>query len=152
MKCRIRRAYQLPRADGETIATVAQSLGFCDQSNFTHHVHEHTGRRPAAAVAAWRGTGPITPAFMQRPRCSWPGTAGSESTAESSRRSTKNSSPEGFIGPEQAVAFEGLYAQRLDADYGDFVDIPREQVANTPETARRFVAAMQTAVDASGRG
>jgi hypothetical protein len=50
------------------------------------------------------------------------------------------------------VAFEGLYAQRLDADYGDFVDIPREQVANTPETARRFVAAMQTAVDASGRG
>lgn len=24
--------------------------------------------------------------------------------------------PEGFVGPEQAVAFEGLYAQRLDAD------------------------------------
>jgi uncharacterized protein (UPF0332 family) len=60
--------------------------------------------------------------------------------------------PEGFVGPEQAVAFEGLYAQRIDADYGDFVDIPREQVANTLETARRFVAAMQAAVDASGRG
>jgi len=46
-----------------------------------------------------------------------------------------------------AVSFDGLYAQRLDADYGDFVDIPREQVANTLETARRFVAAMQTAVE-----
>jgi uncharacterized protein (UPF0332 family) len=60
--------------------------------------------------------------------------------------------PEGFVSPEQALAFEGLYAQRLDADYGDFVDIPCEQVANTLETARRFVAAMQAAVDASGRG
>jgi uncharacterized protein (UPF0332 family) len=60
--------------------------------------------------------------------------------------------PEGFVGPEQAVAFEGLYAQRLDADYGDFIDIPREQVVNTLETARRFVAAMQAAVEASGRG
>lgn len=59
--------------------------------------------------------------------------------------------PEGFLAPEQAVAFEGLYAQRLDADYGDFVDIPREQVANTLETARRFVAAMQAALAASGR-
>jgi len=59
--------------------------------------------------------------------------------------------PEGFVGPEQAVAFEGLYAQRLDADYGDFLDIPREQVVNTLETARRFVAAMQAAIDASGR-
>ena len=59
--------------------------------------------------------------------------------------------PEGFVGPEQAVAFEGLYAQRLDADYGDFLDIPHEQVVNTLETARRFVAAMQAALDASGR-
>jgi uncharacterized protein (UPF0332 family) len=59
--------------------------------------------------------------------------------------------PEGFLAPEQAVAFEGLYAQRLDADYGDFLDIPREQVANTLETARRFVAAMQVASDAAGR-
>lgn len=59
--------------------------------------------------------------------------------------------PEGRVGPEQAVAFEGLYAQRLDADYGDFLDIPREQVANTLETARRFVAAMQAAIDASAR-
>jgi uncharacterized protein (UPF0332 family) len=59
--------------------------------------------------------------------------------------------PEGFLAPEQAVAFEGLYAQRLDADYGDFVDIPREQVVNTLETARRFVAAMQVAIDAAGR-
>ena len=55
--------------------------------------------------------------------------------------------PEGFLAPEQAVAFEGLYAQRLDADYGDFVDIPREQVLNTLETARRFVAAMQAILD-----
>lgn len=60
--------------------------------------------------------------------------------------------PQGFVGPEQAVAFEGLYAQRLDADYGDFLDIPREQVANTLETARRFVAAMQAAIDSSGGG
>jgi hypothetical protein len=59
--------------------------------------------------------------------------------------------PEGFVGPEQAVAFEGLSAQRLDADYGDFLDIPREQVANTLETVRRFVAAMQAAIDASAR-
>jgi uncharacterized protein (UPF0332 family) len=60
--------------------------------------------------------------------------------------------PQGFVGPEQAVAFEGLYAQRLDADDGDFLDIPREQVANTLATARRFVAAMQAAIDSSGGG
>lgn len=54
--------------------------------------------------------------------------------------------PEGILSPELAVSFDGLYAQRLDADYGDFVDIPREQVANTLETARRFVAAMVSAV------
>jgi len=54
--------------------------------------------------------------------------------------------PEGFLAPEQALAFEGLYAQRLDADYGDFLDIPREQVANSLETARRFVAAMKIAL------
>lgn len=54
--------------------------------------------------------------------------------------------PEGFLAPEQALAFEGLYAQRLDADYGDFLDIPREQVANSLETARRFVAAMKVAL------
>jgi uncharacterized protein (UPF0332 family) len=53
--------------------------------------------------------------------------------------------PEGVLAPELAVSFDGLYAQRLDADYGDFVEIPREQVANTLETARRFVAAMQAA-------
>jgi uncharacterized protein (UPF0332 family) len=57
--------------------------------------------------------------------------------------------PEGVLAPEQAVAFDGLYAQRLDADYGDFVDIPPEQVANTLTTARRFVAAMQTALAAA---
>jgi len=57
--------------------------------------------------------------------------------------------PEGFLAPEQAVAFEGLYAQRLDADYGDFVDIPREQVANSLETARRFVEAMKIALEAA---
>ncbi len=34
----------------------------------------------------------------------------------------------------------------LDADYGDFIDIPQEQVTNTLETARRFVAAMQVAI------
>lgn len=55
--------------------------------------------------------------------------------------------PEGFLAPEQAVAFDGLYSQRLDADYGDFVDIPREQVLNTLETARRFVVAMQAALN-----
>lgn len=55
--------------------------------------------------------------------------------------------PEGWLAPEQAVAFEGLYSQRLDADYGDFIDIPREQVLNTLETARRFVAAMQAALE-----
>jgi uncharacterized protein (UPF0332 family) len=60
--------------------------------------------------------------------------------------------PAGFLAPEQAVAFEGLYAQRLDADYGDFLDIPREQVLNTLETARGFMAAMQAALDAAGRG
>ena len=58
---------------------------------------------------------------------------------------------EGFLAAEQAVAFEGLYAQRLDADYGDFLDIPREQVENTLATARRLVAAMQLAVDATRR-
>jgi uncharacterized protein (UPF0332 family) len=58
---------------------------------------------------------------------------------------------EGFLAAEQTVAFEGLYAQRLDADYGDFLDIPREQVENTLATARRFVAAMQSAVDATRR-
>jgi uncharacterized protein (UPF0332 family) len=55
--------------------------------------------------------------------------------------------PEGVLAAEQAVAFDGLYAQRLDADDGDFVDIPHEQVVNTPETARSFVAAMQTALE-----
>ena len=59
--------------------------------------------------------------------------------------------PEGVLSPELAVSFDGLYAQRLDADYGDFIDIPREQVANTLETARRFVAAMQTAVEGHPR-
>jgi uncharacterized protein (UPF0332 family) len=49
---------------------------------------------------------------------------------------------EGHVAPELAVAFDGLYAQRLDADYGDFVEIPREQVDNTLATARRLVAAM----------
>lgn len=44
---------------------------------------------------------------------------------------------------EQAVVFDGLYAQRLDADYGDFLDIPHEQVLNTLETAMRFVAALE---------
>lgn len=58
--------------------------------------------------------------------------------------------PEGFVRPEQAIAFDGLYAQRLDADYGDFLDIPREQVANTLQTARGFVTAMRAAL-ASGR-
>jgi len=32
--------------------------------------------------------------------------------------------PEGLLAPELAVSFDGLYAQRLDADYGDFIDIP----------------------------
>ena len=59
--------------------------------------------------------------------------------------------PEGVLSPELAVSFDGLYAQRLDADYGDFIDIPREQVANTLETARRFVAAMQTALRGNGQ-
>ena len=39
-----------------------------------------------------------------------------------------------------------LKRQRLEADYGDFIDIPREQVANTLETARRIVGAMQVAI------
>lgn len=52
---------------------------------------------------------------------------------------------EGHVTPELAVAFDGLYAQRLDADYGDFLEIPREQVDNTLATARRFVAAMRLA-------
>jgi len=51
--------------------------------------------------------------------------------------------PEGALAPEQAVAFDGLYAQRLDADSGDFLEIPHEQVINTVETARRFVAALE---------
>ena len=54
--------------------------------------------------------------------------------------------PEGLLRAEQAVAFDGLYAQRLDADYGDFVDIPAEQVKNTLDTARDFVAAMRAAI------
>lgn len=54
--------------------------------------------------------------------------------------------PEGVLAPEQAVAFDGLYAQRLDADYGDFLDIPHEQVLNTLETATRFVAALEAAL------
>ncbi len=54
--------------------------------------------------------------------------------------------PEAVLAPELAVSFDGLYAQRLDADYGDFINIPREQVANTREAARRFGAAMQTAI------
>ena len=63
----------------------------------------------------------------------------------SSRQSTRTWCLRAFA-PELAVSFDGLYAQRLDADYGDFIDIPREQVANTLETARRFVAAMQVAI------
>lgn len=46
---------------------------------------------------------------------------------------------------------DGLCAQRLDADYGDFIDIPREQVANTLATARRFVAAMESAARGNAR-
>ncbi|MFM9026187.1 MAG: HEPN domain-containing protein [Planctomycetaceae bacterium] len=57
--------------------------------------------------------------------------------------------PAGFLAAEQAVAFDGLFAQRLDADYGDFLDIPREQVVNTLETARRFVASMRAALAVS---
>lgn len=59
--------------------------------------------------------------------------------------------PEGTLTPELAASFDGLYAQRLDADYGDFVDIPREQVANTLATARRFVAAMESALRGGAR-
>jgi hypothetical protein len=47
---------------------------------------------------------------------------------------------------QQAVAFDGLHTQRLDADGGDFVDTPHEQVVNTLETARGFVAAVHTAL------
>lgn len=54
MKCRVRRACQLLRAEGETIATVSRTLGFCDQSNFTHHFHQHTGRTPREFL---RGSG-----------------------------------------------------------------------------------------------
>lgn len=55
--------------------------------------------------------------------------------------------PEGILSAEQAMALDGLYAQRIDADYGDFVDIPREHVVTTLETAHRFVSAMQPAIE-----
>jgi len=49
------------------------------------------------------------------------------------------------------VPAEDRLAADADADYGDCVDIPREQVANTLETARRFVAAMETVVHGHAR-
>ena len=54
----------------------------------------------------------------------------------------------GGVEPAVAVAVDD---DLIPSDYGDFVDIPREQVVNTLETARRFVAAMQVAIDAAGR-
>lgn len=50
---------------------------------------------------------------------------------------------EASIAVSLAMAFEGLYAQRLDADYGDFLDIPTEQVDHALQQAAQFVQAMQ---------
>jgi len=57
----------------------------------------------------------------------------------------------GTADDRRRIPAEDRLAAAADADYGDFVDIPREQVANTLETARRFVAAMETAVQGHAR-
>ena len=48
MKGRIRLACMALRNGIGTIATIANELGFCDQSNFTLHFRRHTGQTPAA--------------------------------------------------------------------------------------------------------
>ena len=50
MKCRIRAASEALWAGNEPIIAISQRLGFCDQSNFTHHFRRHTGLTPAAAL------------------------------------------------------------------------------------------------------
>jgi AraC-like DNA-binding protein len=50
MKCRIRAASEALRAGNEPIIAISQRLGFCDQSNFTHHFRRHTGLTPAASL------------------------------------------------------------------------------------------------------
>jgi AraC-like DNA-binding protein len=47
MKCRIRAACEALRGDAEPILSIAQRLGFCDQSNFTQHFRRHTGLPPS---------------------------------------------------------------------------------------------------------
>ena len=46
MKCRIRKSCELLKDGRETISSIANMLGFCDQSNFNRHFRQHIGKSP----------------------------------------------------------------------------------------------------------
>jgi AraC-like DNA-binding protein len=46
MKCRIRKSCELLRDGRQTISSIANMLGFCDQSNFNRHFRQHIGKSP----------------------------------------------------------------------------------------------------------
>jgi len=50
MKCRIRSACARLQQGDESIAVIADELGFCDQSNFTRHFRQHAGLTPRKFV------------------------------------------------------------------------------------------------------
>ncbi|MEY5026257.1 MAG: hypothetical protein RLZZ244_1785 [Verrucomicrobiota bacterium] len=51
MKCRIRAACEALRVAQTSIAQIAHSLGFCDQSSFTDQFRRHTGQTPGQFLA-----------------------------------------------------------------------------------------------------
>lgn len=54
MKLRVQAACEALQRDDATIAEVARSLGFCDQSAFTQHFHKHVGLTPLKYVRQFR--------------------------------------------------------------------------------------------------
>ncbi|WP_294385208.1 AraC family transcriptional regulator [Prosthecobacter sp.] len=54
MKLRIQAACEALQKEGAQITEVAQELGFCDQSAFTHHFHRHMGMTPLKYLRQFR--------------------------------------------------------------------------------------------------
>jgi len=57
---------------------------------------------------------------------------------------------EGFLAAEQAVAFEGLYAQRLDADYADFAQVNPDDIRAWIPRVRAFIDRMKQIIEEDG--
>lgn len=69
MKCRIRAACEALRDARASIAQIAHSLGFCDQSGFTDQFKRHTGQTPGQFVSRrLRPTEPSEKQASTRPR------------------------------------------------------------------------------------